>query len=190
MESAADSDVRAGDVSADSGAYGRVPRVKSDSQCSPTHDEQAGEGDADAQSPAHSLTQSPAQAQSSASASASALAKGAKAKPKQAKTVITIEQSRQVGGGAPASALQALPQAPRAAYAKQVDLTQVPQNPPFKAHVSNAPLGCSLEQIVEHFQKLKVADSCEVEMEKDSGDRSRGKAIVVFSTRDELVRAL
>lgn len=84
----------------------------------------------------------------------------------------------------------ALPSAPRASVGVEIDLSTLPQRPPFKAHVGNLHFETEEHNIRDFFedQKIKVVS---VNIARDQGlDRIKGYGYAEFETVDDLRRAL
>lgn len=68
-----------------------------------------------------------------------------------------------------------------------VDMSRVPNTPPFKAFVGNISYEASEHALRNLFVNLSVVD---VHLSKDSNGRFRGYGYIEFETRDDLVEAL
>lgn len=77
-----------------------------------------------------------------------------------------------------------LPTAPRASRSND----DVPENPPYMAHLSNLPFELEEEDIKEFFGELET-ESIRLPRE-DGGGRSRGFGYVEFTRRNDLIAAL
>ncbi|XP_055352898.1 eukaryotic translation initiation factor 4B-like [Paramacrobiotus metropolitanus] len=77
----------------------------------------------------------------------------------------------------------ALPSAPRSMLGGELDLSRIPEHPPFSLYLNNAPFEVSAEQIVKFFVPL-VPSSVQVNEDR------RKPPMVEFDTRDLLIRAL
>lgn len=81
-----------------------------------------------------------------------------------------------------------LPSAPRASRGPAYADAEIPQNPPFTAHLGNLPYDLGEEEIYKLFRDLDIVD---LKLPRDQQtQRLRGFGYVDFGTREDLVEAL
>jgi len=81
-----------------------------------------------------------------------------------------------------------LPTAPKSIRGPDIDLNQVPTEPPFMCYLSNLPFDVSVNEVRRFFKDTHVKN---VELLRDSGNggRSRGQCICEFFNRENLINA-
>ncbi|XP_037517508.1 eukaryotic translation initiation factor 4B isoform X2 [Rhipicephalus sanguineus] len=82
-----------------------------------------------------------------------------------------------------------LPTAPKAARGPDVDLSKVPNRPPYTVYLGNLPYDVCDEDVIKFFRGLKVSS---VRLPRESGDRGRmrGFGYAEFPDRSTLLEAL
>ncbi|XP_050033999.2 eukaryotic translation initiation factor 4B isoform X1 [Dermacentor andersoni] len=82
-----------------------------------------------------------------------------------------------------------LPTAPKAARGPDVDLSRVPNRPPYTVYLGNLPYDICDEDVIKFFRGLKVSS---VRLPRESGDkgRMRGFGYAEFPDRSTLLEAL
>ncbi|KAH7946124.1 hypothetical protein HPB49_020561 [Dermacentor silvarum] len=82
-----------------------------------------------------------------------------------------------------------LPTAPKAARGPDVDLSRVPNRPPYTVYLGNLPYDVCDEDVIKFFRGLKVSS---VRLPRESGDkgRMRGFGYAEFPDRSTLLEAL
>jgi len=82
-----------------------------------------------------------------------------------------------------------LPNAPKSARGPDIDINQVPTQPPFICYLSNLPFEATEDDVLKFFKDLKVS---RVDLSKDpsmTNPRSRGQGLCEFPDRDTLIDA-
>lgn len=98
----------------------------------------------------------------------------------------TMDEMDDEDNGFPATAQQiALPTAPRAAR-QEIDISQIPDKPPYTAYVGNLSYDVDEDALANYFVKLQVND---VRLVRDQG-RMKGYGYVEFGDKQSLVDAL
>lgn len=82
-----------------------------------------------------------------------------------------------------------LPTAPKAARGPDVDMSRVPNRPPYTVYLGNLPYDVCDEDVIKFFRTLKVSS---VRLPRESGDkgRMRGFGYAEFPDRSTLLEAL
>ncbi|XP_001641544.2 eukaryotic translation initiation factor 4B isoform X1 [Nematostella vectensis] len=82
----------------------------------------------------------------------------------------------------------ALPTAPRSSRPTEVDLSKIPDNPPFTAFLGNLPYDVEREDILEFFSSVKITA---VRLPQDmGGGRAKGFGYAEFEDKASLIQAL
>lgn len=95
----------------------------------------------------------------------------------------TMDEEDELGPSA--SQQIVLPTAPRAAR-EEIDLSKIPDSPPFTAHVGNLSYDADEDSLLTFFAKMTVS---EVRLVSDMG-RSKGYGYVEFADKQSLIEAL
>lgn len=81
-----------------------------------------------------------------------------------------------------------LPLAPKSARGPDIDISKVPQQPPFLCYLSNLPFEATEDDIHKFFRDLKIA---RIDLAKDTSanNRARGQGVCEFQDRQSLIDA-